>query len=208
MAFSGFTTEATKFFNELADNNNRTFFTEHRDTYDRAVRQPLEDLLGQAQELYGAGRIMRPNRDVRFSKDKSPYKTNAAMSVGKVGGVYLSVSATGIEVGGGLYEPSRDQLERARQAIAAHPRAATELEKIRTSMVGSGFKFAGPFLTTAPRGYDKDHPHIELLRLKHYAALTTLPITAKPARILDAWRQVEPLVSWVDARIGAALTSP
>ena len=205
MALSGFTTGATTFFDELADNNNRAFFTEHRDTYDRAIRQPLEDLLGYAQDHYGAGRVTRPNRDVRFSKDKSPYKANAAMWAGEVGGVYLSVSAKGIEVGGGLYDPSRDQLERARQAIADQPRAAAELEKIRGSLVDVGFEFAGPFLTTAPRGYDKDHPHIELLRFKHYAALTTLPITAKPARILNAWSQVEPLISWVDARVPATL---
>lgn len=205
MAFSGFTTQATKFFDGLADNNNRAYFTENRETYDRVIRQPLEDLLGQVQEKYGDGRVMRPNRDVRFSKDKSPYKTNASLWAGEVGGVYLSVSAKGIDVGGGLYEPSRDQLTRARQAIADQPRAAAELEKIRESLVDAGFEFAGPFLSTAPRGYDKDHRHIELLRLKHYAALTTLPITAKPARILDAWERVDPLIDWVDARVGAAL---
>lgn len=208
MAFSGFTTEATKFFDALADNNNRTFFTEHRDTYDRAIRQPLEDLLGEVQDRYGAGRVMRPNRDVRFSKDKSPYKVNAALWAGEVGGVYLSVSAQGLAVGGGLYEPARDQLERARRAIDGQPRAAAELEKVREALVDAGFEFAGPFLKTAPRGYDTDHPHIELLRLKHFAALTNLPITANRARILDAWGQVDPLIKWVDARIGAARDEP
>ncbi|TQL54894.1 DUF2461 domain-containing protein [Subtercola boreus] len=208
MTFTGFGSDASNFFQALAKDNSREFFQAHRQQYDDAVRQPLEDLLGEAEKIYGPGRVMRPNRDVRFSRDKSPYKTNASMWAGSVGGVYLSLNARHLEVGGGIYEPSRDQLARARTAIDSVPTAASRLTEIIDALVSSGFEMAGPSLKTAPRGYDRDHPNIELLRLKHYAALTTLPVSALPKRILGAWEAVEALIEWGDTHVGAAQSWP
>ncbi|KQP95966.1 MULTISPECIES: TIGR02453 family protein [unclassified Rathayibacter] len=208
MAFTGFGSDASAFLAALTTNNSRQFFDEHRQEYVDALRQPLEDLLGEAEAEYGPGRVMRPNRDVRFSRDRSPYKTSASMWAGSVGGVYLSVTATHLDVGGGLYEPSRDQLTRARTAIDSVPTAASCLAEIVDALTSAGFEMAGPSLKTAPRGYDRDHPRIELLRLTHYAALTHLPVTAPPAAIHDAWGAVEGLIGWVDTYVQAARPQP
>lgn len=208
MTFTGFESEASAFLGALEKDNSRQFFEAHRQEYDDAVRQPLEDLLQEAQTTYGPGRVMRPNRDVRFSADKSPYKTSASMWAGSVGGVYLSLSAQHLEVGGGIYGPTRDQLARARTAIDSVPTAAARLTEIIDALVSMGFEMAGPSLKTAPKGYDRDHPDIELLRLKHYAALTTLPVTAAPEKIRDAWKAVEALIEWGDTHVGAARSWP
>ena len=203
MTFTGFGVGASAFLAGLAKDNTRTYFEAHRDEYVASIRQPLEDLLGEVQDQYGSGRVMRPNRDVRFSTDKSPYKTTASMWAGGVGGVYLSVSATGLEVGGGLYDPSRDQLARARDAIDGRPLVANHLGDILGELTRDGFEAAGPSLKTAPRGFDRDHPAIELLRLTHYAAVKLLPLGATPETIRATWTAVEPLIAWCSKNVGA-----
>ncbi len=208
MTFTGFTAQASNFLTALAADNSREFFEAHRGEYVTTIRQPLEDLLGEAEARYGPGRVMRPNRDVRFSADKSPYKTNASIWAGTVGGIYLSLSASHIDVGGGIYDPSRDQLDRARTAIDSHPLAASELSTVLDALTRDGFEVAGPVLTTAPRGYPREHEHIELLRLKHYAALKSVPITASPDVIRSSWEAVQPLIDWGNTFVGAARSWP
>jgi uncharacterized protein (TIGR02453 family) len=208
MTFTGFRPSARVFLSGVGEQNTKTFFEAHRDEYISDIRQPLEDLLAEAQETYGPGRVTRPNRDVRFSKDKSPYKTTASMWAGDVGGVYLSVTATGLEVGGGLYDPSRDQLTRAREAIDSRPLVAKQLTQILDKINRDGFEVAGPSLKTAPRGFARDHPAIELLRLKHYAALKHLPLNATPDKIRATWTAVEPLIAWCSKNVGAAISGP
>jgi len=206
-ALASFTSEAAAFFTGLDADNSKAFFEAHRDQYARAIRQPLEDLLGAAEPVYGPGKVMRPNRDVRFSANKDPYRTEASMWAGTVGGVYLNLNPERLEVGGGLYDPSRDQLERARGAIAERPGVAAELESIIQALEGDGFTLAGPSLKTAPRGMDPSHPAIHLLRLKHYAALRGMPIDTPPSDVLRTWRAMEPLIAWVDTHVGPALTT-
>jgi uncharacterized protein (TIGR02453 family) len=204
VTFTGFTREASDFFAQLAQSNNREFFVAHRDVYERVIRQPLEDLLAEAERVYGPGRVMRPNRDVRFAADKTPYRTNGGMWAGDVGGVYLSVSKDGLETGGGLYDPTRDQLDRARIAIDSKPLAASALKTILSTLEDDGFSLAGPSLKTAPRGYERDNPAIDLLRLKHYAALRKLPVDAGADQIREAWEKVGPLNAWANEHIGPA----
>ena len=206
--FNGFAPEAVTFFTGLAENNTRAYFTDHRDVYDRAIRGPLEALTAEAQEKYGPGKVTRPNRDVRFSVDKTPYRLTAAMWVRSVGGVYLQFSANGIEAGGGLYEPTRDQLGRGRAAISSQPLAAARVRGILDDLAAQGFEVAGPSLKTTPKGYEKDDPQIELLRLKHYAALRRLPVDADADAIRAAWTAIEPLIAWVGEWVGPALSWP
>jgi uncharacterized protein (TIGR02453 family) len=208
MTFDGFGPGALDFFARLKNDNSKAFFDEHRAEYESSIRQPMEDLLGAAEAKYGSGRVMRPNRDVRFSANKEPYRTNASMWAGTVGGVYLSLTTDGLEVGGGLYGPSRDQLERARVAIDSQPLAASALRDVVSELTSHGFEFAGPALTTAPRGYSKDHPRIELLRLKHFAALEKLPVSTPAGRIFATWKRVEPLIEWCGTYVGPAVSWP
>ena len=203
-----FTSEARDFLVALSENNNREFFTANRATYDQAIRGPLEALTSRAQEKYGPGKVMRPNRDVRFSADKAPYRVDASMWAGSVGGVYLRLTSTGIEAGGGLYEPTRDQLARGRSALAERPTAASQLSKTLRTLSAAGYEQAGPSLTTAPRGFDRNDPNIELLRLKHYALVKHLPLTATESDINEAWSGIDPVIEWVAQYVGAALSWP
>lgn len=195
---------AAGFYRGLAADNSRAYFEAHRDVYERAIRVPLEDLVDLAQERYGPGKVFRPNRDVRFSHDKSPYKLAGAMTAGRLGGVYVQVSADGVSAGGGLYKPSRDQLGRAREAIAGRDRAARALREAIDAATGSGLEIMGPQLATAPRGYDRDHPQIDLLRMQNYAALRPLPLSATQDDVAAIWRAVEPLLVWVERYAGPA----
>ncbi|WP_353815143.1 DUF2461 domain-containing protein [Agromyces sp. SYSU T00266] len=192
-----FAPEAFTFYAELEADNSRDWWQAHRADCERHVRLPLERLAAIAGERYGPAKVFRPNRDVRFSADKSPYKLNGAMTAGRVGGVYVSISAEGLHAGGGLYEPSREQLQRAREAVAADGPAAAELDAIVRGLEGDGLELAGPFLKTAPRGYDRDHPRIRLLRMTHFAGLGTLPPQATMADLDRVWHAVEPLLDWV-----------
>ncbi|MGR0218907.1 DUF2461 domain-containing protein [Agromyces sp. ZXT2-6] len=202
-----FAPRAFGFYAELAEHNDREWFAAHRGEYEEFVRVPLERLAERAEPRYGAAKVFRPNRDVRFTADKAPYKLNGAMTAGRVGGVYVSVSVDGLVAGGGLYEPSRDQLARAREVIADDGPPAAELAAIIDELERDGFELAGPFLKTAPRGVDRDHPRLGLLRMLHYAALRPLPREATAAEVEAAWGSLEPLLGWVERLVGPAQSS-
>jgi uncharacterized protein (TIGR02453 family) len=156
--------------------------------------------------------VFRPNRDTRFSRDKSPYKTNAAAVIGPahegVGTYYLSVSAEGLMVGGGAYMPATDQLARLREAID-HDRTGPELEAIVADIRRKdGEVGAHDELKTAPRGYPADHPRIELLRLKgiigwwNHEPGPWLHSEAARDTVAEGWRSLGPLNAWLVANVG------
>ena len=115
MAFTGWPVEAIEFFEMLEDDNTKAFWTEHKPVYEECVRAPMLELLGELERRWGPGRVFRPYRDVRFSKDKTPYKTNIAATMEKGG--YISLSADGFSVGTGYYGMAKDQLVSFRAAI-------------------------------------------------------------------------------------------
>jgi uncharacterized protein (TIGR02453 family) len=193
---------AFAFYTDLEAHNSREWFMAHRREYEEYVRIPLERFAAAAGERYGQAKVFRPNRDVRFSADKSPYKLNGAMTAGRIGGIYVSVSAEGLHAGGGLYEPTRDQLRRTRETIAADGPPAAELARIVADLEAAGLELAGPNLKTAPRGVDRDHRRIELLRLTRYAALRRLPRTATVGDVEAVWRDVDPLLDWASRYAG------
>lgn len=208
-AFTGFPPGAVEFLRGLAAENTKAYFDAHRADYEQQVRLPLEDLADEAQARYGPAKVFRPNRDVRFSKDKSPYKTTASLYAGHPAGVYVSLGVDGLEVGGGLYGPSRDQLARAREVIDEDAKAAAALVAIVAALDAAGLRWAGPGLKTAPRGYAADHPRVELLRLTHYAATRHVPLgpdvhdpERARAAVLGTWEQVEPLLAWLTTHVG------
>ncbi len=137
--------------------------------------------------------MLRQHRDLRFTPDKRPYREDTGLTAG---GMYLSAGADGLQVGGGLYEPSRAQLQAARTTIDEHPQAAAALQRELDELTDAGYELAGPPLKTAPRGYDADHPRIDLLRMQHYAALVHLPLESSLDDVTAAWDRVQPLVRW------------
>jgi uncharacterized protein (TIGR02453 family) len=170
----------------LKENNDRTWFQAHKEEYE-AGKAAFEDFLDEIIDalrvednlkfLRGKDCISRIYRDVRFSKDKSPYKLNMGAMIAPGGwkgnqqlGYYVSVEPGGESmVAGGLYAPSTEQLMRFREMVVRDPSKFKMLTS-EAAFVQAFGEITGDKLKTAPRGYEKDHPEIELLRLKQIFA--------------------------------------
>ncbi|MFJ6775160.1 DUF2461 domain-containing protein, partial [Kitasatospora sp. NPDC091257] len=154
MTFSGWPAEALDFYEHLEADNSKTFWQAHKARYEDAVRTPMEQLLADLEPEFGPGKVFRPNRDIRFSADKSPYKTHIGAHL--EGGGYIQLSADGLACGNGLYRLAPDQLERYRAAVAEDLGGA-ELERVIASVERAGPRVVGrDSLKSAPRGYPKD----------------------------------------------------
>ncbi len=205
MAFRGWPVEALEFYEALEADNSKAFWQRHKETYETIVRAPMEELLAELAPEWGEGRIFRPYRDVRFSADKSPYKTNIAATIGRR---YVQLSANGLAAGAGMWEMAPDQLERYREGVDDE-RTGAELERIVATIRSTGVEAMGHgVLKTAPKGYPKDHPRIELLRFKGIVAWREWPAGAwlgtKKAkdRVVDLFRAAEPLTAWLSTHVG------
>jgi uncharacterized protein (TIGR02453 family) len=206
MAFSGWPTTAIDFFDGLEEDNSREYWLAHRATYDRDVKAPMQALLDELAAEFGGAKIFRPNRDIRFSADKSPYKTTIAATLD--GGGYVQLSGAGLGVGTGMYWMASDQLERFRAAIDAD-RTGSVLESLVAERRKAGVEVtAHESLKTAPRGYSKDHPRIELLRLKglitwrEWAVAPWLATAKAKTRVVDLLAGSRPILEWLDANVG------
>ena len=206
MGFEGWPVEAIEFFERLEDDNTKLFWTEQKHVYEQAVRAPMEALLVDLQRRCGEGKIFRPHRDVRFSKDKTPYKTNIAASMAKGG--YVSLSADGLAGGTGYYMMAKDQLAKFRAAID-DDKTGRRLERTVAELRAAGVEVtAHETLKTAPRGYPKDHPRIELLRMKGCIAWQQWDVgawlgTTEPRdRVTGLLDAAKPLVKWLDTNVG------
>jgi uncharacterized protein (TIGR02453 family) len=200
VAFTGWPVEAVEFFEGLEDDNSRAYWQAHKAVYEQRVKEPTDALLTELEDEFGSGKVFRPYRDVRFSTDKTPYKLNCAAHL--TGG-YVSVSADELFVGSGLYMPMPDDLKRFRAAID-DDRTGRELEQIvaalRTAKYDVG---AHDSVKTAPRGYAKDHPRIELLKLKGIVMSKAWPVggwlgTRKAKdRVVATLTAARPLNAWI-----------
>ena len=208
MGFTGWKVEALEFFEGLEVDNSKAYWQRHKDVYDTIVRAPMEELLAELEPEFGEGRIFRPYRDVRFSRDKSPYKTAIGATVGEG---YIQVDARGLAVGSGTWEMAPDQLERYRAAVADDA-SGEELSRLVSDARAKKLDVHGhDVLKTAPKGYPKDHPRIELLRYKGLIAWREWPAGAwlgtKRAkdRIVGFLEQAQPLVDWLRANVGDSI---
>ena len=208
---TGFHTAALRFFQDLEDDNSREFWLANADTYEREVKQPMLALLESLPERYQPFRLYRMNRDLRFTKDKSPYKLQqGAISEAEGGDYYLHVDGTGLLVAAGAYQLEPDQLERFRAAVH-DARRGEALEQILADLEQQGVEtgMGVPSLKTAPRGYAKDHPRIDLLRRKGLVGSRTLTGTALQhgdrvrGFVAETFAVCEPLVAWLAKHVGA-----
>ena len=119
MAFSGFPEEAIEFYEGLEADNSKAYWTDHKSVYDDAVAGPMKELLAELAPTFGEAKMFRPYRDVRFSKDKTPYKTRqyAVVHTGDQG-LYLGIDAQGLHLGGGMFQPATEQVKKLREAVA------------------------------------------------------------------------------------------
>jgi uncharacterized protein (TIGR02453 family) len=209
VTFTGFPAEALEFYEGLLADNSKAYWTAHRDTYETCVREPMAALISDLEAEFGPGHLFRPYRDVRFARDKSPYKTaqGAFVSVDEGVGYYLQLDANGLYVGGGFHHHAPDQVERYRAAVDAET-SGKRLETIVADVTEAGFEVGGEKLKTRPRGYDPDHPRMELLRHKSLTAGRALggePWLGTPAAgtvVREHWRALRPLIDWIATHVG------
>ena len=206
VGFTGWPERAFTFYEGLEADNSKAYWTAHRAVYDADLLAPMEALLGELAEEFGDGKLFRPYRDVRFSADKSPYKTAMGATVSKGG--YIHLSADGLAVAVGYHMMAPDQLARYRQAVAEDV-TGEQLRRIIAELEGRGIGVVGEDpLKTAPRGFSKDHPRVDLLRNKGLITWQEWPVepwmhTAKAkARIVEHFRGAHPLQAWLDDRVG------
>jgi uncharacterized protein (TIGR02453 family) len=206
MAFKGWRAEALEFFEELAFENTKTWWLAHKSFYDEQVRGPMEALLAELEPTWGDAKIFRPYRDVRFSADKTPYKTHIGATIGDG---YIQLGADGLGAAAGLWEMDAEQLSRYRDAVDDDV-TGDALATIVSDARAAGLEIVGHgMLKTAPRGYPKDHARVDLLRHKGIATWRQWPPAAwlgtarAKARIVGFFEESRPLVEWLDANVGS-----
>jgi uncharacterized protein (TIGR02453 family) len=229
--FAGFRPGALAFLRRLRRNNTRAWFEQHRSVYETEVRDPMRALVEEmdvrlarlAPELTGDPRrsVFRIHRDVRFSPDKSPYKTNAACQFfhhdagrgagqdaeGAGAGLYFQLADGDCFVAGGVWMPARPALEKIREAVAEEPEALDRIVRAAAFRRRFGELDREAMLTRLPRGYAPDHPAARWLRFKSFTA--TRPLAASevtgarlPGTLERDFAALLPLVRWLNAAIG------
>lgn len=221
--FPGFPPQAMRFLADLKANNDRVWFSAHRDVYEAAIRGPAEALIAaltpQLEAMSGepvTPKIFRIHRDVRFSKDKSPYTTHLHIGFG-LGraegsdqpsrcGFYFGLEAERLLLGGGAFEFPGQRLDRYRAAVADTSRGEA-LTMLVAQLTAAGYAFGDPALKRVPAPYPADHPRSELMRRKGLNAwreLTDRSLIESPALINDVlgvFETLVPLNRWIGEAI-------
>jgi uncharacterized protein (TIGR02453 family) len=207
MSFSGWPEEALDFYEGLEADNSKAYWTAHKAVYEDAVLRPMTELAEELAPEFGEPKIFRPYRNLRFSRDKTPYKTHIGAIVGSG---YIQLSAAGLAVGDGMYGMDPGQLARYRGAVADDGSGA-ELVKIIAAVERHDIEVSGrDSLKTAPRGYPPGHPRIGLLRhkglvaWKQWPAEPWLETAAARDRIAGVLRITRPMSDWLDEHVGPA----
>ncbi len=198
--FSGWTGDFQGFFLGLQASNSKPYFDSHRALYEKEVKAPMVALLAELEPEFGPARLSRPNRDIRFSADKSPYKTNIYASA--EGGGYVALDATGLVAAGGRYMMGAHHLARFREAVAAGRSGAT-LSAIVDALRDTGYEIGGQELKRVPSPHPQDHARADLLRHKkliYWRRWEIGPWIATPKvleRVAQAWRDGADLNAWL-----------
>ncbi|HEY7324211.1 MAG TPA: DUF2461 domain-containing protein [Streptosporangiaceae bacterium] len=205
MAFEGWPAEALEFYEGLAADNSKSYWLAHKHVYDECVLAPMRELLAELAAEHGDAKIFRPYRDVRFSKDKSPYKHEIAASF-RDG--YVRLSADGLGAGRGMHEMAPDQLDRYRGAVAADV-TGEALAKTVGVLREQDIDVQGhESLKKVPRGYPADHPRGELLRQKGLYAWRQWPVEpwlgtpAARTQVAGFLAAAKPLSDWLAEHVG------
>lgn len=207
--FKGIPADAFDFFEELAADNTKAWWTENKERYEANVKGPVEALLADLAAEFGPAKVFRPYRDTRFSKDKTPYKTNlGATTRAKDGSVYyFALSPDGMYIGGGYYRMAKDQIARFRAAVA-DDKTGPKLASLVAAAAKAGFEVGGEQLKRVPPGFDKEHARGDLLRHKglylgHQHAPAAWMGTKKAGeRVAKTWREIQPTLKWLHANVG------
>jgi uncharacterized protein (TIGR02453 family) len=207
MGFGGWPVEALDFYEGLEADNSKAYWTSHKAVYTDSVLRPMEELLEQVTPEFGEPKIFRPYRDIRFSADKTLYKTHIGATIGET--YYVQLSADGLAAGAGMWHMEPDRLARYRAAVAADGSGA-ELAAIVAELEKSGVEIHGhAALKTAPRGYPADHPRIDLLRYKGLTSWRAWPpepwlhTAAAAGQVAAFFRASGGLCTWLTGQTGS-----
>jgi uncharacterized protein (TIGR02453 family) len=215
VSFEGFPDEGLIFYEGLEADNTKTYWTQHKASYEQHVRAPLQALLDELAPEFGPAKVFRPYRDVRFSHDKTPYKTQqgAVVHPDSAGALYVQLSADGLMVAGGAWRLESDQVARYRRAVAdavQGPRLEAEVDRL----AAAGWAIEGEKLSRVPARYSADAERLELLRHKSlHAARRWVPEDwLHDSRALEtvrsAWRDLGLLNVWLADNVGATSKEP
>ena len=217
MTFQGFPDEGLVFYEGLEADNSKTYWTQHKADYDAHIKAPMTALLDELAPEFGTAKMFRPYRDVRFSHDKTPYKTHQGAVVhadgAGTGAWYVQISADGLHVAGGSWRLESDQIARYRRAVADDvqgPRLQAEVDRL----AAAGFEIRGETLIRVPAGYSADAERLDLLRHKSLHASRAwepaewLHQRAALDEIRAAWRELTALNTWLADNVGATTKEP
>jgi uncharacterized protein (TIGR02453 family) len=213
VTFVGFPDDGLVFYEGLEADNSRTYWTQHRAVYEAGVRAPMQALTDELTPEFGPAKLFRPYRDVRFSRDKTPYKTHQGAVVepaGRSAGAwYVQISADGLRVAGGCWRMESDQVARYRRAVVDDvqgPRLAVEVARL----AAAGWEVGGDRLIRAPRGFEvPDDERADLLRhrslnvARRWEPADWLETREALERVRTAWRDVVSLNRWLADNVGA-----
>ena len=209
MAFTGIPAAAIDFYERLEADNSKSFWLANKDTFNEVVKGPAQELCEELDE-FGPFHMFRPHNDLRFSKNKPPYKTHQGAYGESEGGAghYFHITATGLRCGTGYYAMAKDQLERFRAAVDAE-HTGQEIAEIVAGLTKRRYEIgANGELKTAPRGYPKDHPRIELIRRKglmmskDFGAPKWVHTKQAASKIRGVWDAAGDMNGWLDAHVG------
>lgn len=214
--FDGFSTDAVRFLRELKANNSRDWFAENKPIYEQEIKAPAkifcDDMATALQKLTGivhGSKVFRINRDIRFSKDKTPYNAHLHISFVPQGDSahpphwFFGLDPTSLTLGVGNFMFEKSQLDGFRKRVAEKDGAV--LAKTLTKLEKAGVRLGTIDLKRVPAPYEKDHPHGDLLRRKGLSAWVdfkdTKPATDKAVikNCLDGFKKVKPVFDWLDA---------
>ncbi|HVU73258.1 MAG TPA: DUF2461 domain-containing protein [Mycobacteriales bacterium] len=205
MKFTGWADEALEFYEGLEADNTKTYWTRNKHVYDEHVLAPMLALIAELEPTWGEGKVFRPYRDVRFSKDKTPYKTNIGA---RIGGGYVQLDASGLMVGSGRFHLESAEVQRFRQAID-NDVSGKQLVSIVSTARKKGYEAnSHDELKTVPRGFDRDHPRAELLKYKgliiwrRWDPAAWLGTAAAKKRVTDLFTAAKPLNDWLGQHVG------
>jgi uncharacterized protein (TIGR02453 family) len=215
-----FSNEALKFLRGLKRNNDRVWFEARRDVFEQELKEPMLRLIGEVNEAMAEFApmhvrppqkiMMRIYRDIRFSKDKRPYKTHVSAWWVRDGlektsgaGFYFSVAPEEVVIAAGVYMPEREQLLAIRRYLAEHHeefRGVMKGKKLRSLMTEND----GAPLTRAPKGFPEEHPAIDLLKNKQWGVSARLPVErAMKATLLkdvvERFKVAAPMIAMLNA---------
>jgi uncharacterized protein (TIGR02453 family) len=204
MGFAGFGERLVDFYEGLIADNSKAYWTDNKTVYEQHVREPMHALLAELEPEFGAGKIFRPYRDVRFSANKTPYKTHCGAWVN---GYYVQADVDGIMIAAGYYRMESDQIARFRVAVD-EDRRGERLRSLLGKLTDDAWTVGGDQLATRPRGIAPDHPRLELLRHRAIFVHRRWPDeelmlqTELAGRVASAWRAATPLVEWLNDHVG------